>query len=34
MEKQFTPGVGDPAPNQPEHIAAGRRRVPVLEAAL
>jgi catalase-peroxidase len=20
MEKQFTPGVGDPAPNQPEHI--------------
>jgi catalase-peroxidase len=29
MEKQFTPGVGDPAPNQPEHILPSDGKCPV-----
>ncbi len=29
MEKQFTPGVGDPAPNQPEHILPTDGKCPV-----
>ena len=28
MEKQFTPGVGDPAPNQPEHILPTEGKCP------
>ncbi len=28
MEKQFTPGVGDPAPNQPEHILPSEPQCP------
>ena len=28
MEKQFTPGVGDPAPNQPEHLVPNGAKCP------
>jgi catalase-peroxidase len=28
MEKQFTPGVGDPAPNQPEHVLPAEAKCP------
>jgi len=28
MEKQFTPGVGDPAPNQQEHVLPTEAKCP------
>jgi catalase-peroxidase len=33
MEKQFTPGVGDPAPNQPEHILPIEAKCPFSNGA-
>jgi len=33
MEKQFTPGVGDPAPNQPEHLVPTEAKCPFSDGA-